>query len=109
MPQVLKCNTARRTIDNNEEAKMATFIKCPHCQEEINSRATKCPFCAGGIKRGDGTGFLYNVIGTGVVAFIGGWILGENGFVDGLTWGVIGLCAGPFVWIYNAFIKPSKS
>lgn len=70
--------------------------------------ASKCPYCGGGIKNGDGSGFLVNVLGTGLAGFIGGWLLGENGFSDALTWGFYGLCAGPVVWLYNAFIKPSK-
>lgn len=86
---------------------MAVMMKCPHCTEEINNKASKCPYCGGGIKRGDGSGFLVNVLGLGLFGFVCGWAFGE-GIVDGFTWGFLGLCAGPFLWIYNAFIKPSK-
>ncbi len=87
---------------------MAATMKCPHCTEEINLQASKCPYCGGGIKKGDGSGFLVNVLGAGLLGFIGGWVFGGNGISDGFAWGLIGICAGPFLWIYNAFMKPTK-
>ena len=88
---------------------MAATITCPHCDEEISHRASKCPYCGGNIKRGDGSSFMYNTIGSGIVFFVGSLFFDTNTFADYITWFGIGLILGPFFWIYNAFIKPSKA
>lgn len=85
---------------------MAKGIKCPHCHENIKHNSSKCKYCGGNIKTGDGSGFLYNVIGSGIVLGILGGLGG--GWDGAITWGIYGLCFGPIVWIYNAFMKPSK-
>jgi len=88
---------------------MAATIKCPHCEEEIASRATKCPYCTGNIKRGDGSGFLYNTLGSAILFFVVSLFFDGNSWADCFAWGGLGLLLGPVFWIYNAFIKPSKA
>jgi len=83
-------------------------MQCPHCAEQIKDNASKCPYCTGNIKSGDGSGFLYNVFGSAFCFFLLGLYFGDT-FTDALWWGFAGLILGPIFWIYNAFIKPSKN
>jgi hypothetical protein len=83
-------------------------MQCPHCAEQINDNASKCPYCTGSIRSGNGSGFLVNVFQTGFCTFLLGLWLAST-FVDALWWGLIGgIVLGPFMWIYVAFFKPTK-
>lgn len=87
---------------------MAT-MKCPHCQSEIDIYATRCPFCTGSIKTGDGSKFLPTILVvfaliTGICVFFT-----DYSWIDSFIVGVVGaVILGPVLWIYNRFIRKVK-
>ena len=88
---------------------MAATMKCPHCQSDIDIRATRCPFCSGSIKTGDNSKFTTTILVvfvliTGICIFFT-----DYSWIDSLIVGVVGaVILGPVLWFYNRFIKKVK-
>ena len=88
-------------------------MKCPHCQSEIDFKASKCPYCTGNIGHGDASlrsfgGFVGVTLATGIIVFVLALFFSDAGFFDNLATGVMSMIFGPVVWVFAAFLTPSK-
>jgi RNA polymerase subunit RPABC4/transcription elongation factor Spt4 len=80
-PEELKKAREENLAKRQQAEKLATasapMKKCPHCQKEIDIRATKCPYCQSNLKSSAGKIILFIILGL-IVLFIV-WSIASSG------------------------------